>query len=173
MEELTIGSLLFRSDGKTLTISARDRPDFSFSLERDGVEELIDYVSTLAGTDFNRRHAFRIPIWDSSGLLAVIREGQTETPVTPIDLSLTGMLARLPEESNVEPALEDEVIVTLEFHGVKSMYHAVVKRRTEFTCGLLFPETIVDGELNPPDSLVRVVMELQRQWLAKRSKRPT
>ena len=173
MQKISIGNLQFRSDGETLTITARDRPDLSFSLDRDGVEELIDYVTTLAGSAFSRRTAFRVPVWDSSGLSAVMREGQTESPVTPIDLSVTGMLARLPAEANIDASLDDHVEVTLDFEGQKSTYRAVVRRRDENTCGLLFPETIKDGELDPPDNLLRVVMELQRQWLAKRTKRAT
>jgi len=142
-------------------------------LERNGVEELIDFVTTLAGTDFNRRQAFRVPVWGSSGLSAVMRKGQEETPVTPIDLSFTGMLVRIPADANLEPALDDHVDITLEFEGEKSTYHAIVRRRTELTCGLFFPETIVDGELEPPDNLLRIAMELQRQWLGRRTKRTT
>lgn len=173
MQELSIGGILFQSDGNTLTISARDGPSVSFRLERDGVEELIDFVGTLAGTKLNRRNAFRVPIWESSELAVTIRKESTELTVAPINLSLTGMAVGVPTDANIELSLDDEVEVTLVFEGDTSTYQALVRRMDDKSCGLFFPESMKGEELDPPNSLVRVVMELQRQWLAKRAKRAT
>jgi len=95
MVEITIGDVQFISNGKTLTIARRDQPEMAMSLDKKGIEELIDFVTSLAETEFSRRQTFRVPVWDSSGLSVQIRKDDTQLSVRPTNVSLTGIFVEL------------------------------------------------------------------------------
>ena len=171
MAEITIGDVSFISDGKTLTISRHKQSDRSVTLDRTGVEELIDFLASLAETEFNRRQTFRVPLWDSSGLYAQIRTEETELQVTPTNVSLTGIFVQPRGDDWLDLELGDNVEVNLDFEGQALSYLGVVRRCENNGFGLFFPVTMNAEEIDPPPELTRIVMELQRRWMARHRKR--
>ena len=167
MAEITIGDVQFISDGKTLTIARRDQPNMTMSLDKAGVEELIDFVTSLAGTEFNRRQTFRVPVWDSSGLSVQIRKDETQLSVRPTNLSLTGIFVELRPDDWLDLAQDDDLEVILDFEGETHSYRGVVRRCETNGYGLFFPESMNAEQIEPPPGITQIVMELQRRWLAR------
>ena len=44
----------------------------------------------------------------------------------------------------------------------------LVRRKNDNQYGILFLESLREGELEPPDSLVNIYKEIERQWLRAR-----
>lgn len=170
MAEITIGDAHLISDGNTLTIGSRGQRNLTLSLDAAGVSELIDFVTSLAKTEFNRRQDFRVPIHDSSGLSAQIRKGQSLVSVMPLNLSVTGIFVELTRDDWIDFSQDDELEVILDFEGESQSHNGVVRRCADNGYGLFFPKSMKGKELAPPAELTRVVMELQRRWMARRAK---
>jgi hypothetical protein len=64
--------------------------------------------------------------------------------------------------------VSSRVEVTLDFETDHETLEAIVRRRRGSGCGLFFPASMKDEELDPPATLTRIVMNLQRRWLARR-----
>ena len=171
MAEITIGEMQLVSDGNTLTIARRDQPDFAVCLDADGFRELLDFVTTIAGTEFNQRQTFRIPLWDSSGLSVQIRTDESQVSVKPTNISLTGIFVEVHPDDWLDLQQDADVEVTLEFEGETQTHHAIVRRREGNGYGLFFPESMKGEEIDPPPGITRIVMELQRRWMARRARR--
>ena len=170
MAEITIGDAHLVSDGETLTIGRRGQRDLTLSLDAAGVAELIDFVTSLATTEFNRRQDFRVPIHHSSGLSVQIRKGDRLISVTPTNISITGIFIELPRDDWIDFEQDDQMSVILEFEGEKQDHRGVVRRCADNGYGLFFPKSMKGNELDPPAELSRVVMELQRRWMTRRAK---
>lgn len=170
MAEITIGDAHLVSDGKTLTISRQGQKGLSLSLDAAGVAELIDFVTSLATTEFNRRQDFRVPLHNSSGLSVQIRKGDRLISVTPTNISVTGIFIELPRDDWIDFEQDDQLDVILEFEGESQSLGGVVRRCTENGYGLFFPKSMKGMELDPPAALTQVVMELQRRWMTRRAK---
>jgi len=170
MADITIGDIHLISDGNTLTISGRHQPDKTVCLNSAEVEQLIDFVSSLAGTGSHRRQSFRVPLNESSGLTAQIRTSGQLIDVTPTSLSLTGVFVVLHPDHWIDLAQGDIVEVFLEFEGETHMYHGSVRRREVNGYGLFITESMNGEQIEPPPDISDIVMELQRRWMARRAK---
>ena len=166
MAEMNIGDVQLVSDGSTLTISRRDLPGLTISLDATGVEELIDFITSHFGTETNQRQTFRIPIHDSSGLSVQIRKDDKQYSVTPTNLSLTGIFIVLRPDDRLNLSQDDDLEVILEFEGETQMLHGIVRSCQDNGYGLLFPESMNSDQMNPSPEISRIVMELQRRWIA-------
>lgn len=171
MAESTIGEGRFISNGKTLTISSLAQPELTISLDQGGVEELINFMTSHAGTQFNQREAFRVELGDSSGLSVSIRKDGTQVAASPRNLSLTGISVELRPDDWLDLQLDAEVEITLQFEGQIRTYRAIVRRREKNGYGLFFPESMKGEEVDPPPELAHLVMELQRRQVDQRLKR--
>jgi len=165
---ITIGEVHVTFDGDTLTITQRDQPDVNLSLSAAEVKELIDFVTSFAGSGFNRRQTFRVPLRDSGDLSVQIRRNEKEVSATATDIGLTGIFVEQRRDAWLDLSLDDDVEVIIEFEGQAHTYHGVVRRRQDNGYGLFFPESIRGEHVDPPPHLLEIVMELQRRWMAQR-----
>ena len=177
MAEITIGDVYLQSDGNFLTISRAGREDEKMCLDASEVEALIDFLVNLRQDepeDDNRRMSFRVPIpvGIGSGLSTQVKARGKLLPVTPKNISMTGILVKLPSDYECDFEQFDELELVLRYQGRSSSYQAQVRNVKNGMLGLYFPETKVDGEIEPPEELADLVMELQRQWLSRRKKKP-
>ena len=169
MADTTIGDFRFRSDGRTLTIIPRDAPDKSISLDRNCFEELLDFVNTIVKSDYtyNRRQAFRVPLWESCGLKCEIRVDESLFLVRPTDISLTGIFVEFRPEDPVTLRVSDLVDVQMTMDGNTSTFRSIVKRVEGHGAGLFFARSRQAEQISPPSEITRLVMDLQRRWIAR------
>jgi hypothetical protein len=170
MAEITIGDVRLVADGNKLTIARRGQRDLTLSLDAEGLEELIDFITSLAGDESNQRQNFRVPVHESSGLSVQIRKDKKLLSVIAKNISVGGVFVELRPDAWIDLAQEDELEVLLEFEGITQSYRGVVKRRADNGYGLLFPDSMKGNEVDPPEELRQMVMELQRRWIARRAK---
>ena len=166
MAEITIDDVHVISDGNTLTFARLDLPSLTISLDATGVAELIDFITSLAGAEFNRRRTFRIPVHDSSGLSVQIRKDEKQYSVTPTNISLTGISVVLHPNDWLDLSQDDDLEVILEFEGETQTLHGVVRCCKDNGFGLFFPESMNGDQMDPSPEISRLVMELQRRWIA-------
>jgi len=171
MAEITIGDVQLASDGRSLTIRRKDQPNVAIGLDTQGVEQLIEFVTSLVGAEFNRRRTFRVPVGVASVISVVIQAGKKSVSVTPRNISLTGIFVEAPSSEKLTLSHGDVCQVSLDFEGRKCTLGGVVRRCVDNGYGIFFPETMKGEEIEAPSSLVRIVMELQRRWVAAHSKR--
>ncbi len=170
MSEIIIGNVHLTSDGQCLTIASFSEPEVKFSLNSSEFKEMVYFIEALAGSEFDRRRVFRTPVWESSGLSVRLRTGVTEHVFRPTDMSLTGIFVKLYPDDWIKLALDQEVDVILNFEGESQLYRAVVRRCEDIGYGLFFLDSMVGEQIAPPPGITRIVMELQRRWLARRVK---
>ena len=168
MAETNIGDVRVTFERGVLTISHRDRSESTITLDEDGVEKLIDLVCGHDESESNRRHAFRVSLWNSCGLMTTVHHGECEFEAIPTSISLSGVFVELPEPLEFELSVGAQVDVTLDLDTDRETLEAIVRRRRGSGCGLFFPASMKDEELDPPATLARIVMNLQRRWLARR-----
>ncbi len=171
MPEITISNVHLVSDDEFLTIIRLDQPDVRISLDSAGVKELINFVTSHAGSELDRRRTFRVTVWDNSGLTVRLRSGGNECPATPTDISLTGIFVKLCPADWIDLALDDELEAILEFGGRTQTYRVLVRRSQANGYGLLFADSLAGEQINPPPGVTGIVMELQRRWVAQHIKR--
>ncbi|MFK7738321.1 MAG: PilZ domain-containing protein [Pirellulaceae bacterium] len=167
MPELEIGNLKLETQKRRLRIVNQADGQEITTLEEEQVEELIDFIVSLSYSEFNRRRSFRVPVKDASGLLVEMEKDGKQIPVRARDISVTGICI----ENNFCPGdelkLEDEVVVQLEFEGNVDTIAGVVKRLEYETVGILFPDCLRGETIEPPEEIRRLVMQLQRRWIAR------
>jgi hypothetical protein len=168
MAATNIGDLRVTFERGVLTITPHGRSESAITLDEDGVEKLIDLVCGHDESESNQRQAFRVSLWDSSGLTTTVRHGECEIEATPKSISLSGVFVELPDPPGIELPVGAQVEVTLELDTDHETLEAIVRRRHDSGCGLFFPASMKDEELDPPATLARIVMTLQRRWLARR-----
>ncbi|MCA9136088.1 MAG: PilZ domain-containing protein [Planctomycetales bacterium] len=158
-------------DGDTLTISSVKTPEKSVTLDAQSVEELVDFVQGLAPVDesdgpgSNRRESFRVPVLDDSGLAVTLVKGNKRCEAKPANISMTGVFIKVPEKSQPDFKISDEIFVELTYQKSKIELEAIVRRIEDGGIGLFFPVTIKSEHVNPPPLVRRIVMDLQRQWM--------
>jgi hypothetical protein len=167
MAEVTIGEVKFFSDGNSLAMGRVDQLGFTMFLDTEGMEELVDFLTSLVGTEFNRRQASRVPLWESCGLRVQLCVGEKQFSARPANISLTGIFVIFSSDEGPDLRQGANVQVTLEFEGESATLQGIVCRSAECGYGLFFPEATNGDRIDPPKSLSRVVMELQRRWLTR------
>ena len=171
MSEIIIGDIQLNCDGNTLTFTCDDEQDMAISLDEAGVRELIGFATSLTGSEFNQRVSFRIPLWNSCGLSVQIRKDKFERLVTPTNISLTGIFVELRSDDWLEMAMDDELEVILDFDGEIQSCRGVVRRCELNGYGVFFPESMKEEQLDPPQKITRIVMELQRRSMVRHAQR--
>ena len=170
MAEADIGEFRVRSLHGELTITYRDRQDASVVFDADGVEALVDFLTVQTEPQANRRHTFRVSLWNSCGLAVVVHCDGHRVEAIPGSIGLTGVFVELPAASEVELPIGTRAEVMLSLDGTHEKLDVVVRRREGRGCGLFFPASMKDDDVDPPEFLVRMVMELQRRWLVGRKR---
>jgi len=168
MAKITIGDVIVTADHGALSFTRRDQSTPLVRLNAVEAGKLLDFLRSYVTTELNQRSAFRVPVWPASGLSATLRSDQTVHAVRPLDISLTGMSFEFSSADAPELPSDADVEITLAFEGDTLTLPGVVQRREAKRYGIFFPGSIRNEELDPPWSLVSIVMELQRRLAAPR-----
>ncbi len=133
------------------------------------LDDLIDFVGSVSVRE--RRMAFRVPILEDMGRLVQvrIRVGGRARTLDLIDLSLSGCRTSSPR-GWVMPPEPFPLGLRLEDHRV--LLTAEVVRRTRRFTALRFVDAVRDGDLSPPEALVRIQRRLELAWLRGRVEQP-
>jgi hypothetical protein len=73
-----------------------------------------------------------------------------------------------PADHDLELASGASISVALKFEGKTLTLPAIVQHEEGIKVGVYFPQAIKNEEVDPPWQLVEIVMEIQRQRMAKR-----
>jgi hypothetical protein len=166
MKETHIGDTHFVYDGRRLTIKGRDRVLPSCIMDRTELPTLYQFIGSLMSLN-EERQTFRLGRDALSELSAYAAHAGRRYPVKIRDLSLTGVFMEVPLGLDVDLSKLEEFQIVLEHHGQQQSHRAVVRRQTSTGYGVFFPASMKGEHIDPPAALVRLVMELQRQRLAK------
>ena len=171
MEAIRIGQLTIRTDDDQIEFIVDGAPMRRATVSAKDLPGLVDFLSGSALTGSERRTGFRVPIASLGSSIgdrfhAFVRTqdgGWVE--VTPVDVSLTGILVETEEnvgtqgaQSSVKLALDDNTV----------QLPSVVVRREPHRVAFQFTESIKHGELDPPPKLVAIYRTLETLWLKAR-----
>jgi hypothetical protein len=113
----------------------------------------------------NQRETFRLDVENEDDLFIEVRSGVTSIPVRPITLSLTGIFIEPCKGGMLTLTSGRMVDLIIEFEGKTIEQSAIVRRREGKGYGLSFGELANTKDAMP--EIRKIVMELQRRWLAK------
>jgi hypothetical protein len=167
MTKIMIGDVQFSTNGKELTIARGNEQKLTLLLDQKGVENLIEFVTSLAECEFNRRQTFRVAVWSSSGLSVQIRKNKSLVSVRPTSLSISGIFVELAPDDWIDLALGDQLEVVLEFEGQKHSQRVVVRHREPNGYGLQFCASMATEQIDRLPEITQIVMKLQRSLLAR------
>ncbi len=170
LDSTRIGSMTAEFDGQTLTLVPPTGECNLVSLSMNQVYELYEFVSKFNRDKNCKRMAFRVPLFDSSLLSVQATFGLKILDVTPINISMTGVLVSVSDPvPNI--ALGDQV--NLAMTGQKNSLRLAGEIRSirDRFVGIFFVDSVDGRELNPPPALSAMIMNLQREWLASRASR--
>jgi CheY-like chemotaxis protein len=117
----------------------------------------------------NRRRAFRVPVATEAGLrLTAAPAGGRAHPARAVDISFTGLLLETDEKDDPGWPVGAELLVELQTGRLAAKIPALVHRQQGRRYALVFPSVVAGGDIDPPDALRRVVLELERFWIRTR-----
>jgi hypothetical protein len=94
--------------------------------------------------------------------------GDQTSPATVVDLSLSGMLIA---DLDLGVKVGDTVTVAIEHDGRSAILDgAVVREVDRGSIALRFPDSVIEGEFDPPIPLSNLHRRLERLWLKSRGK---
>lgn len=169
MSVINIGNISLQSDGEQLIVHHKGTPFDPITLQGEAVTELIDFIGEISGAEFNQRRTFRVKVTDGSGLSCRATVGEKVYDVAVGNISLAGLYMRFRPGDEIELPLEAEVELQLTFQGHTENVKGVVKRKDGRGYGLFFPASMKGDQVEPPAGLTRMVMDLQRKWMACRT----
>lgn len=120
-----------------------------------------------------KRMGFRVLVADlpehvQRRIHAQITHGDETSPVSVVDLSLSGMLV---SGLRLNVGLGDRVRVQLEYEGRSTALEgAIVRKLDRDSFGIHFPESVRNGQFDPPVRLSNLHRPLERMWLQSRGK---
>jgi len=165
MPELKIGNVVIACEDGIVTFDdpLRGSP---LCINYDDFPLLLDVLDSV---EWDRRRAFRVPVWTQSQLSAAIEyDGNTYDDVDAVDISLAGVLLDLSESDAPDLSIDDSVNVTLQLNDVKATLSGIVRRCVGRRYGIVFPASLHRQQVNPPLQLRLIVNQLESQWLSKR-----
>ena len=165
MPELKIGNVVIACEDGIVTFDdpLRGSP---LCINYDDFPLLLDVLDSV---EWDRRRAFRVPVWSESQLSASLEYGgNTYDDVDAVDISLAGVLIDLGDSDAPELSMHDNVNVTLQLNNIKERLSGVVRRCSGRRYGIVFPASLHRQQVNPPLQLRLIVNQLESQWLSKR-----
>lgn len=118
----------------------------------------------IFGTDLRR--SFRIPVTSKSGVIVSLDMGDGSLVVTLVDISLGGVQLDI---QGLKPSIGDRLTVRLAFQDARATATGEVRWTAGSRVGICFGDHIRGDEIVPPDDYRRVVLGLERAWLAERN----
>ncbi|WP_419189889.1 PilZ domain-containing protein [Stieleria marina] len=167
MQETTIGDAILVSNKGLLTMRHVEDESLSFVFTAEQVLELVRFLTAQTQSEFNRREAFRVPLFESSQLEVRVRSGETQIQGRPTSISMTGIFLAVSPANQVDAELEDEVEVVLQFEGAQHSHVGLIKRISNDGYGIAFLDATSLGQVDPPADIARIVMKLQREWVSR------
>ncbi|MEM0926998.1 MAG: PilZ domain-containing protein [Planctomycetota bacterium] len=172
--KITLRDLQVSYDGETLEICDVRTPHHSVTLDAASVGELIEFVRRIEiesrlSDEPNRRESFRVPVLPSMELRCEVSTRGYRFEGKATNISMTGVYVEKQRTDPVELQLGDRAQVRLSCDGDTISLQAQVRRLGHSGYGLFFPITLKGSVIDPPPELRRIVMELQRRWMAFRS----
>ena len=170
MPEITIGKIRIFLDGRSLIFLDQDKPNSAITLSADAIEDLIVFLRSLKPQRTEGRRAFRVAVPRLTDLTVRIGFKGKTWSVIPVDLSLMGILIEFPKTEAVDIPIGAEIAIELRLIDKIAALTGLVRRRKDNQYGILLEDSLRNGELKPPESLVLIYKELERQWLRRRLK---
>ncbi len=128
----------------------------------------------MSESEQDRRAGFRISVGQLPDAVAerlvvhVIHQARSRR-TEPLDFSLSGVLVVDPEAAL---SVGDQVTVHLRFDDRYLLLPGAVVRTVQGgAAGIHFPDSVKNGEFDPPDELARIHRSLEQAWLQSRSGR--
>jgi len=168
--EFTIGNISIISDGSSLTFRDSDNANLYVTFSASNLPDLFDYLRSVKPDGKELRMGFRIPLSISSGLSASITFGDKTCSVRPLNFSLSGILVEFSEGEVYEMPIDTQIKISLQLQDTTAVLNGVVRRCSGNQYGIFFPDSFLDNELHPPDSLQGIYTKLEKQWLRERVK---
>lgn len=110
-----------------------------------------------------KRETFRLEARDLTDVYVEIKKGATTVTANANSLSLSGIFV---EPNGVLTLKSGDVVdLTIEFEGKTVHHRAIVRRKEGRGFGLSFGE--LSNTKDAHGEMRKIVMELQRRWLAK------
>lgn len=125
----------------------------------------------LSGNE--KRLGFRVTVADlpehvQRQITTTITLAGKSSPATLVDLSLSGMLVA---DLDLAVKAGDTVTVAMEFDSREAILTgAVIREVDRGSVGIHFPESLKDGDFDPPIRLSNLHRRLERIWLKSREK---
>ena len=173
MDELILSKLSIRSENNHVVFAFHDKDNTCVRIREDHVPEIIEFIASKTDLASNRRATPRVDVTAFEPSLHDRFSVYVETPdgdwveVTPINISLTGILVETDQE------IYDEDLYTsvgLKLDDMNVMLPSIVVRRGDNLVAFQFIASIKDGRLNPAPELVAIFQALEMTWLKTRLK---
>jgi hypothetical protein len=117
----------------------------------------------------NQRRSFRVPVLAGSGLRVTITSAdRRRRNGEALDISFTGLLLELTDSDDPNWPIGTPLQVELRLKNDVIHIKALVHRRPKRNYGLLFPDVVSNGNINPPEALRHIAAALERYWLQHR-----
>ncbi|MBW2560545.1 MAG: PilZ domain-containing protein [Deltaproteobacteria bacterium] len=170
MPEIVIGKTKISLEGRSVVFLDQGKPEAPITLPANAIDDLISFLRALNPDTSERRMAFRVAIPRLTDLTARVGfKGKTWT-VSPVDLSLTGVLIEFPKTEVVDMPIDSEIAIELRLDDKIAALRGIVRWRQGNQYGILLANSLRNGELKPPEALIVIYRELERQWLRRRLK---
>lgn len=170
MDEIKVDDIVIQSQESSLTISDESRPGLSIVLDANILPEIIDFLSSHRSGVAEKRVGFRVPIASlcqstrsNFGISLEIAGSITEA--TALDVSITGVQVEITGH-NIK--VGDSFPATLKYQDNTAIIGAKVVRIDGSSVCLHFPSSLTNGELDPPEALMKVYRALEMDWLKER-----
>ena len=128
----------------------------------------------MAELEQDRRAGFRISVGEladavAERLIVHVIHGARSRRSEPLDFSLSGILVVDPDATL---GVGDRVVVHLRFDDRYVLLPGAVVRTVQGgATGIHFPDSVKNGEFDPPDELARIHRAVEHAWLQSRSGR--
>ena len=167
MDEVTVGNVVISCDNHRLTFKSREDPRRQVTISAASLPDVLYFLQSVNPSGSDQRVAFRVPLDRKSALRTTLGVGSLRLPVLAVDISLSGMLVEMPTSLH-ELTIGSSVEITLELDMKSATLGGTVKRRIENRYGIIFADCQMEGDLDPPGSLMVIFRALERTWLARK-----
>ncbi len=168
MSEIRLGGITVSAGGDRLIFQKVGYPNREVAVGAEALPELVAYLESLNPEESDLRAGFRVPIPRDGGIKACVSDGKMIWLVRILDISLSGILVELQGHARELP-LNTDLRVELEYATKCVDLRGVARRRNGSRYGISFTDTFRWGKLEPPDSLMVIVKQLETTWLSKQA----
>jgi hypothetical protein len=165
---LTLGELSLVADVDGLSFVVGGEQGARVTITPRQVGQLEEFLRKNATRE--RRIGFRVPFRPlkdevRAGFHVQLQVRNQWVDVTPVDLSLTGILV---QGKGLALPVRSQVGVQFSFNELNCSLTGEVVRRDGHLLALHFTESISGGDLDPPEPLLAIYRKLEMEWLRHR-----